>query len=117
MYGQGPTWGSAVVIGLAGFSTGLLVAALLVAGRTPPRTTDFSGSQTPTSSQAQPATVTVTGAEPAPRTVTREILSPPETTTSVVEVTVPPSSTTTSTPTTTTSPSRTTIIGDPGMGF
>lgn len=104
MSGRTPTWDAVGVIGLAGFSAGLLVAALLVAGRTQPRPTQFGGPAPAVATEAQPATVTVTGAAPAPPTVTERLTSPPQTTTSYVEVTVTP--TETSTPSTTTPTTR-----------
>jgi len=91
------------VIGLAGFTTGLLVAALLVAGRTPPRPNEFTGTAPVVATEARPATVTVTGAPPAPSTVIERLTSPPLTSTSYVEVTVSPTETPTSTSATTTS--------------
>ena len=106
MYGRGPSWGSVVVTGLAGFSIGLLVAALLVAGRTPPRPVQVGGSEPAASTPARPATITLTSVPPAPSTVTEQILSPPDTMTSYVEVTILPP-TTTSTPTTTSPPTTT----------
>ncbi|WP_199199599.1 hypothetical protein [Amycolatopsis sp. CA-128772] len=80
-----PTWGSAAVTGLAGFATGLLVAALLVAGRSGPRPVDTTSDPTTRTVSAVPVTVTESG--PA-ATVTSVETSPPTTTTSVVEVTV-----------------------------
>ncbi len=103
MSGRTPTWGSVGVIGLAGFTTGLLVAALLVAGRTPPRPNEFTGTAPVVATEARPATVTVTGAPPAPSTVIERLTSPPLTSTSYVEVTVSPTETPTSTSATTTS--------------
>jgi cytoskeletal protein RodZ len=95
MYGR-PTWGSAVVIGLAGFATGLLVAALLVSGRPTPHPTEFSE---PTPSSSAPALpVTVTAPAPPASTVTAVETAPPTTSTSLVEVTVVPT-TTSATPT------------------
>ena len=41
-----PTWGSAAVTGLAGFVAGLLVAALLVAGRASPRPAEVTAPPT-----------------------------------------------------------------------
>ncbi|MEU4245788.1 hypothetical protein AB0F15_00060 [Amycolatopsis sp. NPDC026612] len=81
-----PTWGSAAVTGLAGFATGLLIAALLVAGRAVPHTVD---DVTPPTRTVPAVPVTVT-ASVLPATVTSIETSPPTTTTSIVEVTVPP---------------------------
>ncbi|MGW3997233.1 hypothetical protein [Amycolatopsis sp. NPDC004772] len=81
-----PTWGSAAVTGLAGFATGLLVAALLIAGRSTPRTVDTI---TPPTKTVAAVPVTVTTSAP-PSTVTSVEISPPTTTTSFVEVTVEP---------------------------
>ncbi|WP_410638028.1 hypothetical protein [Amycolatopsis sp. lyj-346] len=91
-----PTWGSAAVTGLAGFATGLLVAALLVAGRDGPRTPELP---TPPTRTVSAAPVTVTSSVP-PSTVTAVETSPPTTTTSFIEVTVQP--TTSVTPSSTT---------------
>jgi hypothetical protein len=91
-----PTWGSAAVTGLAGFSAGLLVAALLVAGRPVPKPADVTS---PPTSTVPALPVTVTASVP-PSTVTSVETSPPSTTTSVVEVTVT-SSPTSTTPSTT----------------
>ncbi|WIY04104.1 hypothetical protein QRX60_09735 [Amycolatopsis mongoliensis] len=95
MHGR-PTWGSAAVTGLAGFATGLLVAALLVAGRHAPKPADVVA---PPTSTVPAVPVTVTASVP-PSTVTSVTTSPPSTTTSVVAVTVTPSPTST-TPTST----------------
>ncbi|WP_410668218.1 hypothetical protein [Amycolatopsis sp. cmx-4-68] len=92
-----PTWGSAAVTGLAGFATGLLVAAVLIAGRTIPQPADTAVPPTRTVSAA-PVTVTTSG---SPATVTSVETSPPTTTTSFVEVTVEPTSPTSATPTST----------------
>ncbi|MFJ7210768.1 hypothetical protein [Amycolatopsis sp. NPDC098790] len=92
MHGR-PTWGSAAVTGLAGFSAGLLVAALLIAGRAAPKPADLT---TPTATTISAVPVTVTASVP-PSTVTSVQTSPPTTTTSVVEVTVTPSATATAT--------------------
>jgi hypothetical protein len=88
-----PTWGSAAVTGLAGFATGLLVAALLVAGRPAPRTAETTVPPPIRTVSAVPVTVTESG---PPSTVTAVETSPPTTTTSVVEVTVPTVTTATS---------------------
>ncbi|KDN16625.1 hypothetical protein [Amycolatopsis rifamycinica] len=93
-----PTWGSAAVTGLAGFATGLLVAAVLVAGRSGPRPADAVIPPTRTVS-AVPVTVTTSA---PPSTLTSVETSPPTTTTSLVEVTV--QATTSVTPTSATSP-------------
>ncbi|WP_155548582.1 hypothetical protein [Amycolatopsis camponoti] len=98
MHGR-PTWGSAAVTGLAGFATGLLVAALLVAGRPAAKPVDVV---TPPTSTVPAVPVTVTASVPPPATVTSVETSPPSTTTSVVEVTV--TSTPASTAPTSTSP-------------
>ena len=95
-----PTWGSAAVTGLAGFATGLLVAALLVAGRAGPRPADAVVPPTRTVSAVP---VTVTSSVP-PVTVTSVETSPPSTTTSFVEVTVPPTTSVTPTSATPTLP-------------
>lgn len=95
MHGR-PTWGSAAVTGMAGFATGLLVAALLVAGRPVPKPAEVVA---PPTSTVPAVPVTVTASVP-PTTVTSVETSPPSTTTSVVEVTVTPTPTTT-TPTST----------------
>jgi hypothetical protein len=88
-----PTWGSAAVTGLAGFAAGLLVAALLVAGRPDPRPAEVTA---PLVSTVSAVPVTVTASVP-PATVTSVTTSPPTTTTSVVQVTItPPSPTPTS---------------------
>jgi hypothetical protein len=81
-----PTWGSAAVTGLAGFATGLLVAALLVAGRPAPQPAEVTA---PPTSTVPALPVTVTASVP-PATVTSVETSPPSTTTSVVAVTVTP---------------------------
>jgi hypothetical protein len=44
-----PTWGFATVTGLAGFATGLLVAAMLIAGRPAPRSVETPSPTTTTS--------------------------------------------------------------------
>jgi len=86
-----PTWGFAAVTGLAGFATGLLVAALLIAGRSTPQPVDATVPPTRTVSAVP---VTVTSSQP-PSTVTSVETSPPTTTTSFVEVTVEPTPTST----------------------
>ncbi|WP_116200649.1 hypothetical protein [Amycolatopsis circi] len=96
-----PTWGYVVVTGLAGLAGGLLVAALLVAGRTP-RPAGESAPPTPPS--VQPVTVTVTGLPLPPITVTHRPPAPPapppRTTTATVSVTPTPSSPSAPPPTT-----------------
>ena len=106
MYGQGPTTGSVMVAGLTGLATGLLVAALLIAGREPePRAYETGSipSETTNSQSAGPVTVTVEGvvpppltltkvATPAPRTVTQTVTTPPSSTTSPTTSTVLPPS-------------------------
>ncbi|MEV6872521.1 hypothetical protein [Amycolatopsis sp. NPDC051128] len=87
-----PTWGSAGVTGLAGFATGLLVAALLIAGRSTPRPADPTAPPTRT---VPAVPVTVTASVP-PSTLTSVETAPPTTTTSVVEVTVRPTTSATS---------------------
>ncbi|WP_410619106.1 hypothetical protein [Amycolatopsis sp. cmx-8-4] len=95
-----PSWGSAVVIGLAGFATGLLVAALLVAGRPTPPPVESTQPAPTSSAPIQP--VTVTAPAPPASTVTAVETSPPVTSTTLVQVTVSPTpSTTTPTPTST----------------
>src|SRR3954467_8906871 len=85
-----PTWGFAAVTGLAGFATGLLVAALLIAGRSTPQPVDATVPPTTTVSAVP---VTVTSSLP-PSTVTSVETSLPTTpTTSVIEVTVEPTPT------------------------
>ncbi|RSM66066.1 hypothetical protein DMH03_02715 [Amycolatopsis sp. WAC 01376] len=102
MFRQGPTTGSVTVAAIAGLATGLLVAALLVAGREPqPRVHEVGTTPSPTTTSRSvgPVTVTVPGSAPeplvitrtstpAPRTVTRTVT--PSTTSSTV---LPPSTT------------------------
>ncbi len=109
MSGRTPTWGSVGVIGLAGFSTGLLVAAVLVAGRTPVPPARVSDPEPAVATSVHPVTVTVTGVAPAPSTVIEQVTSPPLTTTTYVEVTV----TSTETSSSTTSSTPTTVPTDP----
>ncbi|WIV59286.1 hypothetical protein [Amycolatopsis nalaikhensis] len=97
-----PTWGSAAVTGLAGFATGLLVAALLIAGRNTPRPAEVTAPPSTSATRAEP--VTVTAPVPTPPTVTAVETSPPTTTTRVVEVTV------TTSPTSTTPTSTSTLL-------
>jgi hypothetical protein len=94
MSGQGPTTGSVTVAALAGLATGLLVAALLVAGREPqPRVHEVGTTPSPTTSQSVgPVTVTVPGTVEEPLTITRTSTPPPST----VTQTVTPSATSTS---------------------
>lgn len=87
MFGQGPTAGSVMVAGLAGVAAGLLVAALLVAGREPrPQAYEVgsSPSETPSSHPESPVTVTVNGILPPPFTVTRISVPPARTVTRTV---------------------------------
>lgn len=101
MFGQGPTTGSVMVAGLAGVAAGLLIAALLVAGREPqPRAYEVGStpSETPASQSANPVTVTVNGAIPPPLTVTKTSVPPARTVTQTV---TPSSSPTPTSPTTT----------------
>ncbi|ATY16035.1 hypothetical protein CU254_40885 [Amycolatopsis sp. AA4] len=83
-----PTWGYVVVTGLAGLAGGLLIAALLVAGRTP---RPAGESSPPIPQPVQPVTVTVTGLPLPPITVTERPPAlpapPPRTTTATVSVT------------------------------
>lgn len=93
MYGQAPMRSSAVVTGLAGLATGLLVAALLVAGRESPHPVSVTSVPPTLTTYAKPVTVTVGGVAPSATTVTDVVpQSRPETLTKTVEVTVPPSS-------------------------
>ncbi len=96
---QGPTTGSVVVAALAGLATGLLVAALLVAGREQPTRIQEVGttpSPATTSRSIGPATVTVPGVVQEPLTVTRTRVPSPRT----VTRTVTPSATTSTSSTT-----------------
>ncbi|WP_328446134.1 MULTISPECIES: hypothetical protein [unclassified Amycolatopsis] len=95
MHGR-PSWGSAVVIGLAGFATGLLVAALLVAGRPTVPSPQVSGPTLLSSTPVVP--ITVTAPAPPATTVTDVETSPPVTSTTLVQVTVPPPTPSTTTP-------------------
>ncbi|WP_037315131.1 hypothetical protein [Amycolatopsis orientalis] len=109
MFGQGPTTGSVTVAGLAGLATGLLVAALLVAGREPERRgheVSTTPSPATTSRSVGPVTVTVPAIVPEPLTITRTSTPPPST----VTTTVKPSATSTSSPTPSTLPPS----SDPG---
>ncbi|WP_181773424.1 hypothetical protein [Amycolatopsis pittospori] len=103
MFGQGPTTGSVTVAALAGVATGLLVAALLVAGREPlPRVHEVGTTPSPAtiSRSIGPVTVTVSGIVQEPLTVTRTSVPVPRT----VTRTVTPSTTSTSSSTPTTLP-------------
>ncbi len=94
MFGQGPTTGSVMVAALAGLATGLLVAALLVAGREPPpRVHEVSKTPSPTSTSRSvaPVTVTLPAVVPEPLTITRTSTPAPRT----VTRTVTPSTTST----------------------
>lgn len=95
MSGQALMRNSPVVTGLAGLATGLLVAALLVAGRESPQPVSVTSVPPAliTSAYAKPVTVTVSGVVPSATTVT-DVVPPsrPETLTKTVEVTVSPSS-------------------------
>lgn len=113
MFGQGPTTGSVMVAGLAGVATGLLVAALLVAGREPqPRAYEVSSipSETPSSQPESPVTVTVNGIIPPPLTVTRTSVPPARTVTRTV---TPTSSPTSTSPTTTVLPTSSARLSNP----
>ncbi|MFI6301090.1 hypothetical protein ACIBCH_04415 [Amycolatopsis thailandensis] len=97
MFGQGPTTGSVTVAAIAGLATGLLVAALLVAGREPPSRVQEVGTTpapTTTSQSVGPVTVTVPGIVPEPLVVTHTSTPPPRT----VTRTVTPSTTSTELP-------------------
>ncbi|MEV7549217.1 hypothetical protein AB0N89_06290 [Amycolatopsis sp. NPDC089917] len=99
---QGPTTGSVMVAAIAGLATGLLVAALLVAGREPqPRVQEVrtTPSPTTTSQSVGEITVTVPGSVPEPLVVTRTSTPAPRT----VTRTVTPSTTPTELPPSTTS--------------
>ncbi|WP_081809623.1 hypothetical protein [Amycolatopsis keratiniphila] len=94
--------GSVVVAAIAGIATGLLVAALLVAGREPQRRVYEVGT-TPapasTSRSVGPVTVTVPASTPEPLVVTRTRTPAPRTVTRTVtpsptSTELPPSSTT-----------------------
>ncbi|OXM52498.1 hypothetical protein [Amycolatopsis alba] len=101
MFRQGPTTGSVTVAALAGLATGLLVAALLVAGREPqPRVHEVGTTPAPatTSRSVGPITVTVPGIVPEPLVVTRTSTPAPRT----VTRTVTPSATSTELPQTST---------------
>ncbi|MEV6910905.1 hypothetical protein [Amycolatopsis sp. NPDC051071] len=100
---QGPTTGSVTVAALAGIATGLLVAALLVAGREqapPVLEVGTTPSPATTSRSIGPVTVTVPGVVPEPLTITRTNTRSPRT----VTQTVTPSTTSTSSTTPTTLP-------------
>ncbi|OLZ59606.1 hypothetical protein [Amycolatopsis keratiniphila] len=93
--------GSVVVAAIAGIATGLLVAALLVAGREPQRRVYEVGTTpapTSTSRSVGPVTVTVPASTPEPLVVTRTRTPAPRT----VTRTVTPSPTSTELPPSTT---------------
>ncbi|MFI9449541.1 hypothetical protein [Amycolatopsis sp. NPDC052450] len=93
MSSQGPTTGSVTVAAIAGLATGLLVAALLVAGREPqPRVHEVGTTPSPatTSRSVGPVTVTVPGSSPEPLVITRTSTPAPRTVTRTV---TPPTST------------------------
>ncbi|MBB5854444.1 hypothetical protein ACFQ05_14150 [Amycolatopsis umgeniensis] len=102
MFGRGPTTGSVTVAALAGVATGLLVAALLVAGREPQsrvREVSTTPSPTSTSRSVGPVTVTLPAIIPEPLTVTRTSTPAPRTVTrtvtpSTTSTVLPPTSTT-----------------------
>ncbi|MGY6656776.1 hypothetical protein ACXIZN_31885 [Amycolatopsis sp. TRM77291] len=102
MFGQGPTAGSVTVAAIAGLATGLLVAALLVAGREPQRRVYEVGttpSAVTTSRSVGPVTVTVPGSAPEQLVVTRTRTPAPRTVTKTVtpsptSTTLPPATTT-----------------------
>ncbi|MFI7117818.1 hypothetical protein [Amycolatopsis sp. NPDC049868] len=102
MSSQGPTTGSVTVAAIAGLATGLLVAALLVAGREPQRRVYEVGTTpapTSTSRSVGPVTVTVPGSVPEPLVVTRTSTPAPRTVTRTVtpsptSTVLPPSTTT-----------------------
>ncbi|WP_410653800.1 hypothetical protein [Amycolatopsis sp. cmx-4-54] len=101
MSSQGPTTGSVTVAAIAGLAIGLLIAALLVAGREPQRRVHEVGttpSPTTTSRSVGPVTVTVPGSSPEPLVVTRTRTPAPRT----VTRTVTPSPTSTELPPSTT---------------
>lgn len=93
MFRQGPTTGSVTVAAIAGLATGLLVAALLVAGREPqPRVHEVGTTPSPTTTSRSvgPVTVTVPGSAPEPLVITRTSTPAPRTVTRTV---TPPTST------------------------
>lgn len=102
MFRQGPTTGSVTVAAIAGLATGLLVAALLVAGREPsPRVHEVGTTPSPTTTSRSvgPVTVTVPGSAPEPLVITRTSTPAPRTVTRTVTPTptstvLPPSTTT-----------------------
>ncbi len=101
MFRQGPTTGSVTVAAIAGLATGLLVAALLVAGREPqPRVHEVGTTPSPTTTSRSvgPVTVTVPGSAPEPLVITRTSTPAPRT----VTRTVTPSTTSTVLPPSTT---------------
>ncbi|MER6665437.1 hypothetical protein ABT256_12910 [Amycolatopsis japonica] len=91
--------GSVVVAAIAGIATGLLVAALLVAGREPQRRVyEVGTTPTSTSRSVGPVTVTVPASTPEPLVITRTSTPAPRT----VTRTVTPSPTSTALPPSTT---------------
>jgi len=94
--------GSVTVAAIAGLATGLLVAALLVAGREPqPRVHEVGTTPSPTSTSRSvgPVTVTVPGIVPEPLVITRTSTPAPRTVTRTVtpsptSTVLPPSTTT-----------------------
>ncbi|WP_409489225.1 hypothetical protein [Amycolatopsis sp. cmx-11-12] len=108
MSSQGPTTGSVTVAALAGLAIGLLVAALLVAGRAPrPRVHEVGTTPSPatTSHSVGPVTVTVPGIVPEPLTITQTRTPTPRTVTRTV---TPSTTSTSSTPPTTLPPASST---------
>ncbi|SDZ44809.1 hypothetical protein SAMN05421504_11765 [Amycolatopsis xylanica] len=90
--------GSVTVVCLAGFSAGLLVAAILVANREngrPPAPVGAVVAPTETSTPAKPVTITVTGRPPARPTVTEIVPVPTRSTVTETVVVTPSESTTT----------------------
>ncbi|HET6290125.1 MAG TPA: hypothetical protein VFG15_25675 [Amycolatopsis sp.] len=98
-----PITGSVAVAAIAGLATGLLVAALLVAGREP-RVQQVGTTPSPTtiSRSVGPVTVTVPGSVPEPLVVTRISTPAPRTVTRTVTPPGSPSTSTVPPPTTTT---------------
>lgn len=93
MFRQGPTTGSVTVAAIAGLATGLLVAALLVAGREPqPRVHEVGTTPSPTTTSRSvgPVTVTVPGSAPEPLVITRTSTPAPR---AVTRTVTPPTST------------------------
>lgn len=79
MFGQSPSVGSVAVAILGGFAAGLLVAVLIVTGRTSVRPLEPLGvtSIPAPTSMVRPVTVTVTAGPPRPVTVTEHAPVPP----------------------------------------